>query len=113
MAFNPHEEIIKWKPSTAYELSLEPRGSNFWEMKIGDIKLHDRASFGGGHDNYAVVGGSVTVLEITDYYITVRLNNLIIQKNNYKHTYDGIVILHNSILDGKTLVPLPFTKPND
>ena len=100
---NPFEDITVYKPS-AKGLKFEIEGRYVHNHDIGKVELTDRASF---------VDGSVSILEITNYYLTIKLDNIRKSYGNYERTYNGTVVLMNSSSAGTPLMPLPFKNPNE
>ena len=110
---NPFEDITYYSPSTR-TLELEVGGGRYvLNHHIGEVNLFDRATFASGYIDYSIVDGSVYILEITEYYLTIRLDNIKIRLGDKEHTYSGTVVLKNSRSAGTPLMPLPFDKPND
>ena len=111
LTISPNETITSWSPSTKVpELKLEIGGGFVHNQNIGEaVNPCFKMSLG---DYYPIDEGSVTILEITDYYLTIGLNQVKIHYGNKEHVFDGVVVLFNSGRDWPTLVPLPFEKPN-
>lgn len=91
--------IIPYKPSSYRELTINIGTSYVSELTVGEVFTPMRGSSASynSNSNWIIVEGSITIMEITDYYLTVKLDNIKIKRNNQnlEHTISGIAVLHS------------------
>ena len=110
---DPHEDVVLWTPVQGKRLKINLDGKYVLKQNIGVLKIPENTVFIGDGVSRSIVEGSVEILEITEYYMTIRFNKIKL-KGLYDYTiYDGTVILNSGTWGGATTSLLPFKKPND